>query len=203
MADEAFGVAGSNSSGFNQKELHFATLLLRHEYLEWLCARPLESHFSTARSVCRRLTTDHHILATTLSNDTRADNFYVIYNPEQAFSTSSNLPPLKRRQVVQILDKMGCTVVEQYDSEIEEKGVPLVILESALKTALRAHLNQKGWFGVGSFMLLKSPEPCFPPASLTPTLVDAVEMVWSDLPLNYLIFSFHILFLHTRALKRM
>jgi hypothetical protein len=160
------------------KELYFAALALATGQLGWAHVKPNNSNKGVqphaALRTCRRLQTESNLLASTLHDD--GESFYVIYAPVAAPFASCRVPVLSFASLLQLLAEFDCVVLDS--SESGHDGVPSVVVESALKLALRVHLNQRGWYGVDSCTFVRSPDPhAFPPASSSSVLVDAVEMV--------------------------
>lgn len=164
----------------SDRELHFATLTLPHppSQIGWVHARPNKGNATNpplpqaALRVCRRLQTEHNLLAAPLHDD--GGSFYVMYTT----SPSTKLQSVSSYgHLIQILsEKLDCVVL---DSSAEtDEGVPAVVAECALLLAMRVHLALRGWYGVGTSTFVRSPvQDAFPPASDVSTLVDAVELV--------------------------
>jgi hypothetical protein len=155
------------------KELHFAALSLPMGRLGWVHAKPNNSTLpQAALRTCRRLQTQHNLLASSLHDD--GESFYVIFSSSSKAFSTCHMPVLSFGQLLQILAELNCAVL---DSSEADEGVPLAVTECALKLALRVHLNQRGWFGVDSCVFVRAPIPqAFPPVGSS-ALVDAVEMV--------------------------
>jgi hypothetical protein len=154
------------------KELHFAALSLPMGRLGWVHAKPNSMAPQAALRTCRRLQTQHNLLASSLHDN--GESFYVIFSSSPKSFATCYMPVLSFGQLLHVLAELNCIVL---DSSEADEGVPLAVAECALKLALRVHLNQRGWFGVDSCTFVRAPTPqAFPPVGSS-ALVDAVEMV--------------------------